>query len=112
MRDLGPIVKAYDVRGVVGEQLDADTARALGRAAGVELQGSAIVVGRDMRPSGVELSAAFMEGVREQGVDTVDIGLASTDLLYYASGRLGLPGAMWTASHNPCLLYTSEAADE
>jgi len=101
MRDLGPIVKAYDVRGVVGEQLDADTARALGRAAGVELQGSAIVVGRDMRPSGVELSAAFMEGVREQGVDTVDIGLASTDLLYYASGRLGLPGAMWTASHNP-----------
>jgi len=101
MRDLGPIVKAYDVRGVVGEQLDADTARALGRAAAVELHGSAIVVGRDMRPSGVELSAAFMEGVREQGVDTVDLGLASTDLLYYASGRLGLPGAMWTASHNP-----------
>ncbi len=101
MLDLGPIVKAYDVRGVVGEQLDAEVARALGRAAAVELQGAGVVVGRDMRPSGVELSEAFMEGVRQQGVDTLDLGLASTDLLYYASGRLGLPGAMWTASHNP-----------
>src|SRR5688500_17536863 len=54
-----------------------------------------------MRPSGVDLSEAFMAGVRAQGVDTIDIGLASTDLLYYASGRLGLPGAIWTASHNP-----------
>jgi phosphomannomutase len=99
--DLGPIVKAYDIRGVVGDQLDAEVARALGRAAAVELHGGGIVVGRDMRPSGVELAEAFMGGVRDQGVDTVDIGLASTDLLYYASGRLGLPGAMWTASHNP-----------
>ena len=101
MLDLGPIVKAYDVRGVVGDQLDAEVAEALGRAAAVELHGKAVVVGRDMRPSGVELAEAFMAGVRAQGVDTVDIGLASTDLLYYASGRLGLPGAMWTASHNP-----------
>jgi phosphomannomutase len=101
MHDLGPIVKAYDVRGVVPDQLDAEVARALGRAAAVELRGAAIVVGRDARPSGVELSAAFMDGVREQGVDTVELGLASTDLMYYASGRLGLPGAMWTASHNP-----------
>ena len=101
MLDLGPIVKAYDVRGVVGEQLDAEVAERLGRAAAIELHGEAIVVARDMRPSGVELSEAFMAGVRAQGVDTVDIGLASTDLLYYASGRLGLPGAMWTASHNP-----------
>ena len=54
-----------------------------------------------MRPSGIELAEAFMAGVRAQGVDTIDIGLASTDLLYYASGRLGVPGAMWTASHNP-----------
>jgi len=99
--DLGPIFKAYDVRGIVGEQLDADVAERLGRAAAVELHGEAVVVGRDMRPSGVELSEAFMAGVRAQGVDTVDLGLASTDLLYYASGRLGLPGAMWTASHNP-----------
>jgi len=101
MPDLAAIVKAYDVRGVVGEQLDAVTAHALGRAAAVELQASGFVVGRDMRESGVELSEAFMAGVRVQGVETVDLGLASTDLLYYASGRLGLPGAMWTASHNP-----------
>ena len=99
--DLGGIVKAYDVRGLVGTQLDAEVARALGRAAAVELHGEGVIVARDMRPSGVELAEAFMDGVRAQGVDTVDIGLASTDLLYYASGRLGLPGAMWTASHNP-----------
>jgi phosphomannomutase len=99
--DLGPIVKAYDVRGLVGSQLNAEVAEALGRAAAVELHGEGIVVGRDMRPSSVELAEAFMAGARAQGVHTVDIGLASTDLLYYASGRLGLPGAMWTASHNP-----------
>ncbi len=101
MPDLAAIVKAYDIRGVVPDQLDAPTAHALGRAAAVELQASGFVVGRDMRESGVELSEAFMAGVRAQGVETVDLGLASTDLLYYASGRLGLPGAMWTASHNP-----------
>ena len=101
MADLQRIVKAYDVRGVVPDELDADVAERLGRAVAVELHGQAVVVGRDMRPTGVELAEAFMAGVRAQGVDTVDIGLASTDLLYYASGRLGLPGAMWTASHNP-----------
>ena len=101
MLDLGPIVKAYDVRGLVGTQLDEGVAEALGRAAAVELHGGGIVVGRDMRPSGVMLAEAFMRGARAQGVETIDIGLASTDLLYYASGRLGLPGAMWTASHNP-----------
>ncbi|MGH3665168.1 MAG: phosphomannomutase/phosphoglucomutase [Egibacteraceae bacterium] len=101
MLDLGPIVKAYDIRGVVGDQLDTELAERLGRAAAVELHGEAVVVGRDMRESGVDLAEAFMSGVRAQGVDTVDLGLASTDLLYYASGRLGLPGAMWTASHNP-----------
>jgi phosphomannomutase len=99
--DLGPIVKAYDVRGLVGSQLNEEVAEALGRAAAVELHGEGIVVGRDMRPSSVALAEAFMRGARLQGVATVDIGLASTDLLYYASGRLGLPGAMWTASHNP-----------
>jgi phosphomannomutase len=101
MHDLGPIVKAYDIRGLVPEELDATDALALGKAAAVELHGAGFVVARDMRPSGVELSEAFMDGVRQQGVETVDLGLASTDLLYYASGRLGLPGAMWTASHNP-----------
>jgi phosphomannomutase len=99
--DLAEIVKAYDVRGVVPDQLDAEVAQALGRAAAVELNGEAVVVGRDMRPSSEELADAFMAGVRSQGVDTVDIGLASTDLVYYASGRLSVPGAMWTASHNP-----------
>jgi phosphomannomutase len=98
---LTAIVKAYDIRGVVPDDLDEALAEQLGRAAAVELQGEAVVVGRDMRPSGEALAEAFMAGVRAQGVDTVDIGLASTDLLYYASGRLGLPGAMWTASHNP-----------
>jgi phosphomannomutase len=101
MEQLADIVKAYDIRGVVGEQLTTDVAEALGRAAAVELHGEAVVVGRDMRPSSPALAEAFMAGVRAQGVDTIDVGLASTDLLYYASGRLGLPGAMWTASHNP-----------
>jgi phosphomannomutase len=101
MHDLGRIVKAYDVRGLVPDELDDEVAYVLGRAAAVELHGAAVVVARDMRPSGQSLSEAFMAGVRMQGVDTVSLGLASTDLLYYASGRLGLPGAMWTASHNP-----------
>ena len=101
MEGLDQIVKAYDVRGVVPDQLDAELAEALGRAAAVEQRGEAVVVGRDMRPSSPELAEAFMRGVRAQGVDAIDLGLASTDLLYYASGRLGLPGAMWTASHNP-----------
>ncbi len=101
MQHLDSIVKAYDIRGVVPDELNPDVARALGRAAAVELHGEAMVVGRDMRPSSEGLAAAFMEGVREEGVDTIDIGLASTDLLYFASGRLGVPGAMFTASHNP-----------
>ncbi|MDP8977409.1 MAG: phosphomannomutase/phosphoglucomutase [Actinomycetota bacterium] len=101
MHDLAAIVKAYDIRGVVPDELDAEVARAVGRAAAVELGGPQIVVGRDMRPSSPELSGAFMAGVRAQGVDTVDVGLASTDLVYFASGRLGMPGAMFTASHNP-----------
>jgi phosphomannomutase len=101
MEQLAEIVKAYDVRGVVDEQLTPAVAEALGRAAAVELHGEGMVVGRDMRPSSPALAEAFMAGVRAQGVDTVDLGLVSTDLLYYASGRLGLPGAVWTASHNP-----------
>ncbi|MGI9017916.1 MAG: phosphomannomutase/phosphoglucomutase [Euzebya sp.] len=101
MDSLRDIVKAYDIRGAVPQQLNADICYALGRAAAVELGGPQIIVARDMRPSGPELAAAFMEGVRHQGVGTIDIGLASTDLLYYASGVRDLPGVMFTASHNP-----------
>jgi phosphomannomutase len=105
MVDVAGIFKAYDVRGVVPDQLDEAVARATG-AAFVEvldvLAGpGAVVVGYDMRPSSPALAAAFAEGVTSTGADVVDIGLASTDQLYFASGRLDLPGAMFTASHNP-----------
>jgi phosphomannomutase len=95
------IVKAYDVRGLVPSQLDADIAYLIGRAAAGELGGPRLLVARDMRVSSPELAEAVMRGARDAGVTTVDLGLASTDLLYYASGRLGLPGVMVTASHNP-----------
>ena len=106
MPDLSAIVKAYDIRGVVGEQLDEGTARALGGATARLVAADApapraVVVGRDMRDSSPGLAAAFAEGVSGQGLDVVDIGLASTDMLYYAAGSLDLPGAMFTASHNP-----------
>ena len=102
MRDLSAIVKAYDIRGVVGEQLDADLVRE--RRRGVRPPGRRhrpVVVGHDMRDSSPELAAAFADGVTAQGLDVVSIGLASTDMLYFASGSLNLPGAMFTASHNP-----------
>ncbi|MEV5965863.1 phosphomannomutase/phosphoglucomutase [Kribbella sp. NPDC051952] len=105
MADVAAIFKAYDVRGVVPEQLDESVARATG-AAFVEVLDvlggpGAVVVGYDMRPSSPALAAAFAEGVTSTGADVIEIGLASTDQLYFASGRLGLPGAMFTASHNP-----------
>jgi phosphomannomutase len=100
--DLTQIVHAYDVRGLVPEQLSPATAAALG-AAFAEFCAPApgIVVGRDMRTSSPELAAAFAAGAAAAGVDVVDIGLACTDAVYYASGSLGMPGAMFTASHNP-----------
>jgi phosphomannomutase len=103
VRDLSAIVKAYDIRGVVGEQLDADVARRLGAGFALLVGGdaNAVAIGRDMRDSSPELAAAFADGVTGQGLDVVDIGLASTDLLYFAAGRLQLPGVMLTASHNP-----------
>ena len=101
MTDLSNIVKAYDVRGVVPDQLNAEIARALGAAFARFAGADTIVVARDMRDSGVELGAAFAEGVTAQGVDVVDAGLGSTDLLYYAAGSMDVPGAMFTASHNP-----------
>lgn len=108
MRNLDQIIKAYDVRGTYPDQLDEDLAHAVGGAF-VRVIGAAardggpgaVVVGHDMRPSGPDLVASFAEGVREQGCDVVLMGLASTDGLYFASGSLGLPGAMFTASHNP-----------
>jgi phosphomannomutase len=99
--DLSTIVKAYDVRGVVPDELNADIARALGAAFARFAGAPLIVTARDMRTSGVELGKAFAEGVTSQGVDVVESGLGSTDLLYYAAGSMGVPGAMFTASHNP-----------
>ncbi|KRC46270.1 MULTISPECIES: phosphomannomutase/phosphoglucomutase [unclassified Nocardioides] len=99
--NLSKVFKAYDVRGIVGEQLDEDLARAAG-AAYVEVLGAdAIVVGFDMRPSSPSLAGAFADGATNAGADVTMIGLASTDQLYFASGHLELPGAMFTASHNP-----------
>ncbi|MFJ3636987.1 phosphomannomutase/phosphoglucomutase [Streptomyces sp. NPDC090112] len=99
--DLSNIVKAYDVRGVVPDEWDESLAELFGAAFVEVVGGSAIVVGHDMRPSSPGLSAAFARGAAARGVDVTLIGLCSTDQLYYASGSLGLPGAMFTASHNP-----------
>ena len=98
------IIKAYDVRGVVPDQLDAQITRAIGVAAArvlVEPGQRTIAVGHDMRPSAGELVSAFVDGVTSQGVDVVVVGLAATDQLYFASGHLDVAGAMFTASHNP-----------
>jgi phosphomannomutase len=98
---LSAIFKAYDVRGTVPEQFNSDIARAVGVAFAEFAGASRVLVARDMRPSGVDLAAAFAEGVMSRGVNVVDLGLASTDMLYYAAGALDAPGAMFTASHNP-----------
>jgi phosphomannomutase len=106
MRDLDRVFLAYDIRGTFPDQVDADLSRAVGGAFArfATREPSApkrVLVGRDMRPSGVELAAAFAQGVQAQGLDVVDLGLTSTDLVYFASGKLDAPGAMFTASHNP-----------
>ncbi|MET8089031.1 phosphomannomutase/phosphoglucomutase [Micromonospora sp. NPDC005220] len=106
MTDLSQIVKAYDVRGTVPDQWDERVAEALGAAFtqllnSTDEPGDAVVVGYDMRATSPGLAAAFATGVRAEGRSVIEIGLASTDLLYYASGSLDLPGAMFTASHNP-----------
>ncbi|WP_051136400.1 phosphomannomutase/phosphoglucomutase [Luteimicrobium xylanilyticum] len=109
--DLSSLIKAYDVRGTVPDQLSPDVARAIGAAfarvvvlpeAGDATRPS-VVVGHDMRESGPELVEAFASGLTDAGVDVVRIGLCSTDGLYFASGSLGVPGAMFTASHNPAV---------
>jgi phosphomannomutase len=99
--DLSRIVKAYDVRGVVPDEWDEATAELLGAAFATVTGARAIVVGHDMRPSSPGLAGAFARGAAGRGADVTSIGLCSTDQLYYASGALGLPGAMFTASHNP-----------
>lgn len=101
MADLSQIVKAYDVRGVVPDQWDEALAELFGAAFAEVTDATAIVVGHDMRPSSPGLSRAFARGALNRGVDVTEIGLCSTDQLYYASGALDLPGAMFTASHNP-----------
>ena len=101
--NLAAVFKAYDVRGTVPDQIDDVLARATGEAF-VEVTGAAgrsVVVGHDMRPSSPALARAFADGATAAGADVVMIGLASTDQLYFASGRLDMPGAMFTASHNP-----------
>jgi phosphomannomutase len=98
---LDRIFKAYDVRGVVPDDLDATLVRAIGAAFASWSGAPGIVVGRDCRLSSPELAAAIAEGAVSQGVDVIDLGLASTDLLYFASGSLDMPGIMLTASHNP-----------
>ncbi|MFJ7105740.1 phosphomannomutase/phosphoglucomutase [Streptomyces albogriseolus] len=99
--DLSQIVKAYDVRGVVPDQWDEALAELFGAAFVRVTAATAVVTGHDMRPSSPGLSAAFARGAAGQGADVTEIGLCSTDQLYYASGALDLPGAMFTASHNP-----------
>jgi phosphomannomutase len=99
--DLSSLVKAYDVRGVVPDQLDDTVARALGAAFARVAAAPKVVVAHDMRASSVPLVRAFAAGVTSQGVDVLAAGLGSTDLLYFAAGSLDLPGAMFTASHNP-----------
>ena len=100
-RDLTRIVKAYDVRGTVPDQLDETVARAVGTAFAQLVGADRAVIAHDMRESSPGLAAAFAAGVNATGADVVNAGLGSTDLLYYASGALDLPGAMFTASHNP-----------
>ncbi|MGH2681031.1 MAG: phosphomannomutase/phosphoglucomutase, partial [Actinomycetota bacterium] len=99
--DLSRVFKAYDVRGVVPDELDVDTVRRIGAAFATWSGASEILVARDCRLSSPDLAAALTEGATSRGVDVVDLGLASTDLLYFASGSLDRPGIMITASHNP-----------
>ena len=101
MPNLEAVVKAYDIRGTVPDQLDATLTHALGVAFAKFSAAKTVVVAHDMRPSGPDLVEAFQRGLIEQGVHVINLGLASTDLLYFASGKLDAPGAMFTASHNP-----------
>jgi len=117
---LDSIFLAYDIRGVYPDELDESVARLVGNAFVRFTGAERVVLGHDMRPSSEPLSAAFADGVTRAGADVVDVGLASTDLLYFASGRLASPGAMFTASHNParyngiklCRAYAAPVGEE
>lgn len=103
--ELDQVIKAYDIRGLVEKQITPEFTFVLGTAfarfLAEEREPGTVVIGEDMRPSSDELATAFADGLNSQGVDAIRIGLASTDMLYFASGSLNLPGAMFTASHNP-----------
>jgi phosphomannomutase len=105
LSDLSSLIKAYDVRGIVPDEWDEDVSRAIGAAFAefvlADSGATAVVTAHDMRDSSIPLARAFAEGVISRGVDVVEAGLGSTDLLYFAAGSLDLPGAMFTASHNP-----------
>lgn len=105
MGDIDAIFKAYDIRGLAPEQIDAELSRNIGAAFGrfvADEEGAdTIVVGHDMRPTGPEFASAFADGAMSQGVNVIAVGLMSTDMLYYASGSMNVPGAVFTASHNP-----------
>ncbi len=106
LTSLNAIVKAYDIRGTYPDQITATVCEALGVGfaafiAEIEPDTTEIVIGRDMRPSGPELAEAFARGAARQGLSAIDIGLASTDMIYFAAGSLDMPGVVFTASHNP-----------
>jgi len=102
---LDKIIKAYDIRGLVKDEITPDFSFSVGVAFAkfleIEREPGTIVVGEDMRPSSAPLAKAFCDGATSQGMDVIRIGLSSTDMLYFASGKLNLPGIMFTASHNP-----------
>ena len=98
---LDAIFKAYDIRGIYPDEINEDIARRTGNAFARFTGAAEIIIGYDMRPSSPGLAAAFTEGVNKAGVDVINVGLCSTDVVYYASGRFNAPGAMFTASHNP-----------
>ena len=104
-QDIPDIFKAYDIRGLVDEELSPDFAFSVGLAFArfleIEREPSTVIIGEDMRPSSPELAEAFSAGVTSNGTNVIRIGLASTDMLYFAAGSKNLPGAMFTASHNP-----------
>ena len=95
------IFKAYDVRGIYGKDLTGKIAHNIGRAFVDFLNCKNVIVGYDMRVSSEKLVNEFINGVNEQGADVINIGLVSTDVVYFVSGKLNLPAVMFTASHNP-----------
>ncbi|MBO0894643.1 MAG: phosphomannomutase/phosphoglucomutase, partial [Acidimicrobiales bacterium] len=101
MGDPSQVFKPYDVRGIVPAELDERLCRAVGVAFARFSGATRLIVARDMRRSSPELCRAFVEGATGEGASVTDLGLASTDMLYFASGRLDAPGAVFTASHNP-----------